>query len=146
MIKYHKMNNTNIFDVVNEYVNYYNNCENGCWTKEKAYKRIHQIMSMDDSLCYLQYDDDKLVGFVMSYYKEFDDLKALYIEEIVVFKEYQNKGYGKQMMNHIEKEAINSGVEHIELLSVNDEHHKHFYESLGYYSASNLSLMGKHFK
>ena len=103
-------------------------------------------MNMDDSLCYLQYDDDKLVGFVMSYYKEFDDLKALYIEEIVVFKEYQNKGYGKDMMNYIEEEAINSGVEHIELLSVNDEHHKHFYESLGYYSASNLSLMGKHFK
>ena len=46
MIKYHRMNNTNIFDVVNEYVNYYNNCENGCWTKEKAYKRIHQIMNM----------------------------------------------------------------------------------------------------
>ena len=93
-----------------------------------------------------EYDDDKLVGFVMSYYKEFDDLKALYIEEIVVFKKYQNTGYGKEMMNHIEKEAIDSGVEHIELLSVNDEHHKHFYESLGYYSASNLSLMGKHFK
>ena len=146
MIKYHRMNNTNIFDVVNEYVNYYNKYENGCWTKDKAYKRIHQIMNMDDSLCYLQYDDDKLVGFVMSYYKEFDDLKALYIEEIVVFKEYQNKGYGKDMMNHIEKEAIDSGVEHIELLSVNDAHHKHFYESLGYYSASNLSLMGKHFK
>lgn len=146
MIKYLRMDKINIFDVVNEYVNYYNNYENGFWTKEKAYKRIHQIMSMDDSLCYLQYDDDKLVGFVMSYYKEFDDLKALYIEEIVVFKEYQNKGYGKEMMNHIEKEAINSGVEHIELLSVNDAHHKHFYESLGYYSASNLSLMGKHFK
>ena len=77
MIKYHRMNNTNIFDVVNEYVNYYNNYENGCWTKDKAYKRIHQIMNMDDSLCYLQYDDDKLVGFVMSYYKEFDDLKML---------------------------------------------------------------------
>ena len=77
MIKYHRMNNTNIFDVVNEYVNYYNNYENGCWTKEKAYKRIHQIMGMDDSLCYLQYDDDKIVGFIMSYYKEFDDLKII---------------------------------------------------------------------
>ena len=146
MIKYQSMNRVNIFDVVNEYVNYYNNYEGGCWTKDKAYKRIHQIMSMEDSLCYLQYDENKLVGFIMSYYKEFDDIKALYIEEIVVFKQYQNKGYGKEMMNHIEKEAIENGVEHIELLSVNDEHHKHFYGSLGYYSATNLSLMGKHFK
>lgn len=145
MIKYENMNRVNIYDVVNEYVNYYNNYEGGCWTKDKAYKRIHQIMSMEDSLCYLQYDENKLVGFIMSYYKEYDDLKALYIEEIVVFKQYQNKRYGKEMMNHIEKEAIENGIEHIELLSVNDEHHKHFYEGLGYYSASNLSLMGKHF-
>ena len=33
MIKYLGMNNTNIFDVVNEYVNYYNNYENGCWSE-----------------------------------------------------------------------------------------------------------------
>ena len=86
MINYHRMNNTNIFDVVNEYVNYYNNYENGCWTKEKAYKRIHQIMNMDDSLCYLQYDDDKLVGFVMSYYKEFDD----FIVCLILHYQYNN--------------------------------------------------------
>ena len=34
-----------------------------------------------------------------------------------------------------------NGVEHIELISVNDEHHMHFYKKLGFYAASNLAMI-----
>lgn len=37
------------------------------------------------------------------------------------------------------------GGEHIDLISVNDEHHRHFYTSFGMYEADNLRIMGKHF-
>ena len=37
------------------------------------------------------------------------------------------------------------GVKLLELDSVNDEHHMHFYKKLGFYAASNLAMMGKHF-
>ncbi len=62
--------------------------------KVKAYKRIHQVMTIEDAECFVQYVDGKLSGFVMGYYKEFDDLKAYFLEEIVIFSEFQNKGYG----------------------------------------------------
>lgn len=39
-MKYIKLTEENIDDVINAYVDYYNNCEDGCWTYEKAYKRI----------------------------------------------------------------------------------------------------------
>ncbi len=55
-------------------------------------------------------------GFVMGYYKEFDDLKAYFLEEIVIFTGFQNKGYGTL-----------------------------FLQELGFYPATNLTMMGKHF-
>lgn len=144
-MEYVNLTEENIDLVVNNYVDYYNNFEGGCWTYEKAYKRIHQVMTIEGAECLVQYDDEKMTGFAMGYYKEFDDLKAYFLEEIVIFAEYQNKGYGTAFLNELEVVIRQNGVEHIELISVNDEHHMHFYEKIGYYAASNLKMMGKHF-
>ena len=145
-MEYAKLTEENIDFVVRNYVEYYNTYEDGCWTYEKAYKRIHQVMTTPDAECLVQYDNGKMIGFVMGYYKEFDDLKAYFLEEIVIFAEYQNKGYGTAFLKELEAVVRHNGVEHIELISVNDEHHKHFYKKLGFYAASNLAMMGKHFK
>ena len=67
---YIKLTEENINDVVNAYVDYYNNYEHGCWTYEKAYKRIHQVMTIEDAECFIQYDSGTMSGFVMGYYKE----------------------------------------------------------------------------
>lgn len=103
-------------------------------------------MSIEDSECFVQYDNGEMTGFVMGYYKEYDDLKAYFLEEIVIFAEYQNKGYGAAFMAELERIVRNNGVEHIKLISVNDEHHMHFYKKMGFYAASNLAMMGKHFE
>ena len=144
-MKYDKLTDENIGAVVSAYVDYYNNCEEGCWTYEKAYKRIHQVMTIEDAECFVQYVDGKLSGFVMGYYKEFDDLKAYFLEEIVIFSEFQNKGYGAAFLEELERVVRENGVEHLELISVNDEHHMHFYKKLGFYAAGNLAMMGKHY-
>lgn len=144
-MKYDKLTDENIGAVVSAYVDYYNNCEDGCWTYEKAYKRIHQVMTIEDTECFVQYVDGELSGFAMGYYKEFDDLKAYFLEEIVIFADYQNNGYGTAFMAELERVVRENGVEHIELISVNDEHHMHFYKKMGFYAASNLAMMGKHF-
>ena len=145
-MEYIKLTDENIDEVVKNYVDYYNNYEKGCWTYEKAWKRIHQVMTIEGAECFVRYDDGKMSGFVMGYYKEFDDLMAYFLEEIVVFAEYQNKGYGAALMQELERVVRKNGVEHLELISVNDEHHMHFYKKLGFYAASNLSMMGKHFE
>lgn len=129
------------------YLDYYNNYECGCWTIDKAYKRIHQIVTIEDSYSLLQKDDNgKICGFAIGYFKEYDDLKCYYLEEIVIFKEFQNKGYGYALLNELERRVLEFGIEHIELLSMNDEHHMHFYHKFQMYEASNLKVMGKHYK
>jgi len=144
-MKYTKLTEENINEVVNAYVDYYNNHEGGCWTYEKAYKRIHQVMTMEGAECFVQYDGETMSGFVMGYYKEFDDLKAYFLEEIVIFAEFQNKGYGAAFLQELEQIVRENGVELMELFSVNDEHHLHFYKKQGFYQASNFISMGKHF-
>ena len=128
-----------------KYMDYYNNNEGGCWIYEKACKRIHQMVTIEDSLCLIQRDGGEITGFVIGFFKEYDDLREYYLEEIVVFAEYQNKGYGKALLEEIERRIRDEGAEHIDLTSVNDEHHLHFYTGFGMYAAKNLVIMGKHY-
>lgn len=145
-MKYSIMNESDVRTVAEKYMDYYNTHEEGCWTLEKAYKRIHQMVTIEDSMSLIQWDDEgNITGFVIGYFKAYDDITAYYLEEIVILKEYQDKGYGKQFLAEIERRVLEQGAEHIELTSVNDEHHMHFYEGFGMYAATNLKVMGKHY-
>ena len=146
-MNYDQMKESDVEEIAKRYMEYYNAHENGCWQYEKACKRIHQMVTMEDSLCLIQKDDaSNTTGFVIGFFKEYDDISVYYLEEIVIFAAYQNKGYGKQFLHEIEKRALAYGAKHIELISVNDEHHLHFYKSFGMYEATNLKIMGKHYE
>ncbi|MGN0907656.1 MAG: GNAT family N-acetyltransferase [Bullifex sp.] len=142
---YSPLTESDVKNIARLYMDYYNSNENGCWTFDRAYKRIHQMVTIEDSLCLIQRNGETITGFVIGFFKEYDDLTAYYPEEIVIFSPYQNKGYGKAFLREIERRALERGAEHIELISVNDEHHMHFYEGFGMYAASNLKIMGKHY-
>jgi len=144
-VKYTKLDENNIISVVEKYVEYYNS-EGGVWTIEKATRRIRQIVTMQDSESFVQTSENgQITGFLMGYYKQFDDILLYYLEEIVVFKEFQNKGYGTEMMEHLETIVKANDAEHIELICLNDRMHNHFYEKSGYTASKNVFLMGKHF-
>ena len=130
--------------VVNKSNEYYNTVEERCWTYEKAYKRIHQVLTMEDSMCMVQIDDNgNISGYIIGYLKEFDDIRGYSLEEIVVFLGYQGKGYGTDFFIQLEKTVRENNVSIIELNSVNDEMHKHFYSKLGFYVAKTCLCMGK---
>lgn len=143
---YAVMTEADVAQVARLYMDYYNHHEGGCWTYEKAYKRIHQIVTIEDGLCLIQRDDgENVTGFVIGYFKEFDDVTEYYLEEIVIFAQYQNRGYGKAFLVEIERRILQHGATHMELLSVNDGHHSHFYGEFGMYAATDLKIWGKHY-
>lgn len=135
------MNEKDLDIITSLYVKYYNENEDGIRTFEKAYKRIRQVLLIPDSYCLIQEINGVYTGFLMGYIKEYDDLKSYFLEEIVIFKEYQNKGLGTLFINELQKHLLDKEVSMIELMSVNDSKHLNFYEKFSFEKSTNLLVM-----
>lgn len=91
---YEKMTAADVDRIARLYMDYYNQHEDGCWTHEKACRRIRQIVTVEDSLCLIQQDAaENTTGFAIGYLKPYDDLTSYWLEEIVILAGYQNKGF-----------------------------------------------------
>ena len=125
------------------YVDYYNSYEDGEGTIETTTKRIHQVMTREDAFGLLLEDKGKLLGFAMGYFEQYDDCQAYDLIEIVVAGERQNQGLGTAFMRELERRVREKGAMLIQLQSVNDAKHEHFYDKLGFKDAKNLVLKTK---
>jgi len=129
--------------VVPLYMEHYNTYEEGEWSHETTYKRIHQVWSREDSLCMILEQGSDIIGFVMGYFEQYDDIAAYDLVEIVLKHEHQGKGIGTRFMELIEAKVKELGGAMIQLQAVNDEMHERFYGKLGYRNCSNLVLKSK---
>ncbi len=135
---YREMTLKDVQSVLPLYIGYYNTCEEGEWTEETAGKRIRQVLGMDGGWGLLLEDVESPAGFVMGYFKQYDDLISFMLEEIVIEHTRQGKGLGSALLEETEKRVQKLGAAGIELSSVNDEMHAHFYEKAGYRDAKNF--------
>ena len=129
--------------VIPLYIEYYNGKEGGEWTKETVYKRMHQIVTMEDSYGLILTNNNSVIGFAMGYFSQYDDGKVYNLVEIVIFHEHQRKGIGTLFMKELEKRVKELGAFLIQLEAVNDEMHNKFYGNLGYGDCKNLTLKAK---
>ena len=127
------------------YIEYYNYNEGGHWTVETALTRIWQVLTIQGAYGLVLESKDKLVGFCMGYFKQYDDLKSYILEEIIVGKDNQRKGFGTILLKELEKRVAERGASGIELQSVNDDMHDAFYGKLGYNPVKSLALKVKWF-
>ena len=125
------------------YVDYYNAYEDGEGTIETTTKRIHPVMTREDAFGLLLEDKGRLLGFAMGYFEQYDDCQAYDLIEIVVAGERQNQGLGTAFMRELERRVREKGAMLIQLQSVNDAKHEHFYDKLGFKDAKNLVLKTK---
>lgn len=137
------MQETDIDRVIPLYIDYYNTHEEGQWTRETTYKRIHQVWGREDSLCLILEDGNTPIGFAMGYFEQYDDLKAYDLIEIVITHDFQNQGIGTVFMAEIEASAKSLGAAMVQLQAINDAMHERFYGKLGYKNATNFVLKTK---
>lgn len=136
---YKKFETNDLDELIQFYMDYYNT-QGGKWTYDITYKRIHPIVTMEDSLVILQFDQNKLVGFLMGYFKHFDDSVGFFLEEILVSSAYQNKGYGTSLLSHLKTVLTDMQCDWIELLTTTGALHQNFYKKNGYKTSENLVL------
>lgn len=137
------MTEADIEKVIPLFIEHYNNYEDGEWTYETTYKRIHQVWSREDAWCFILEKDEEVFGFVMGYFEQYDDIKAYDLVEIVIAHQYQNQGIGTELMLEVEKRIKEAGGAMIQLQAVNDEMHERFYGKLQYNTCNNFVLKSK---
>lgn len=142
-MNYRMMTEQDIPAAARFYMDYYNGYEDGEWTEETAYKRIHQVWSREDSYCLVLEEAETMRGFAMGYMEQYDDLIAYDLVEIVVDRAYQNRGIGTAFLLELERQVKAAGAAMVQLESVNDAMHEHYYGKLGYRNARNLVLKSK---
>jgi len=140
-----EMTTADIEAVLPLYIAYYNEQENSCWTRETASKRIHQVLSMEDSYSLILEDNGSALGFAMGYFKQYDDVIGYTLEEIILAYEHQNKGIGSAFLSELEQRVMTKGAACVELQAVNDEHHEKYYGKAGYHNAKNFVMKVKWF-
>lgn len=137
-MKIQVMNVEDIYKVLDLYINYYNKVEGSSWNEKTAYKRIHQVMSMENSFSLIVEDKTNIIGFAMGYFKQYDDIIGYTLEEIVIDYKFQNRGYGTALVKRLENYVKDMGASCIELKAVNDKMHDNFYGKIGYQDSNSF--------
>jgi predicted N-acetyltransferase YhbS len=136
-----------IESVIPLYLDYYNGCEGGCWTSATAEGRIRQVLTIDGAYSLIMKGDGgEVYGFVMGYYKQYDDIVGYTLEEILIAHKHQNKGFGSSLLAELESRVKAAGASCVELQAVNDEMHERYYGKAGYSNAKNFVLKVKWLK
>lgn len=141
-ITYRQMQKEDIAKVTPLFIEYWNGTGDA-WTPELVYSRVWQVLGSPDSYCMIAEDGERPVGFAMGRFETFYDLTAYDLVEIIVAPAYQGNGIGTSMMAELEGRVRELGATMIQLISVRDEMHEHFYSKLGYGDAGNLKLKSK---
>lgn len=132
--------------VIPLYIDYYNHQEDGCWTEATARRRIQQVLKIEDSYSLMMKDADGAVcGFVMGYFKQYDDIIGYTLEEILISHLHQNKGLGSALLTELESRVKAAGASCVELQAVKDEMHERYYGKAGYRDAKNFVMKVKWF-
>ena len=102
-------------------------------------KAIEELLTQDTWYSYVAYDDNKPIGYILFYVKEYKEnpfrysYKGIHIDQLSVIKEYQNKGIGSLLMKKAEDKGKENNVSQIELTywDKNTEA-KEFYDKKGF--------------
>ena len=84
-----EMTQNDIASVVPLYISYYNSQEGSHWNEETATKRIRQVMNIEDSYALIMVNEEEIIGFVVGYFKQYDDIVGYTLDEIVIAYKYQ---------------------------------------------------------
>lgn len=129
-------------ELIRRYISYYNS-EDGEWTYGLAKKRLEQIFLTPNFYGIGLYNGSELLGFAIGWFKQFDDIQLFYLEEILVFKEHQNQGFGSTILKELESLVKRLGAQKVNLLTTHEDKHQDFYSRLGYKKSEFLIPMVK---
>lgn len=96
---------------------------------------LYEYLPTKKAILYGAFKDDNVKGFIWAYPRIFFDENRLFINTIVVSKDFQKMGIGKKLFELIYNEALTNNVDAIDLTVKSDNYGAlGFYDSLGFQS------------
>lgn len=124
MIEFQKMTDKEFENYFERTVNNYakEKIKAGNWDKdsaiEKAEKSVDQLLpngvETENNYLYSIYNNDKHLGYI--WYKiDGENKRVAFLCDIIIFKKYRNRGFGKKTMKLFERKVKELGCEKIQL-------------------------------
>ena len=110
------------------------------WEKKELSKTIKNYFK--NKIIYI-IEKKETIGFLIEgTYTWWDGQRGM-INEIIISKKFQGKGYGKQLIKHFEKQLKKRNVKKVNLMSVTKSKAFKIYKKLGYKEHNFLSMEKK---
>lgn len=102
------------------------------WNFSTAEKRITEMFLSPQYKGYVAILNQKIVGCIMCEILTWHTGKQLEVKEVFVFPQYQKKGIGKKLINHVQKEAKEMDVTEIFLWTKKEHSLMKFYSDIDF--------------
>lgn len=116
---------------------------NEAWTPALALKRLQNFYRTPESYGVLAQTEEGIVGFALGHTEQYAQHKTFYLSEICVASEHQRSGVGTAIMQRLQADLANEGVERIWLLTLYESSAESFYKRCGFCINSKMVLMTK---
>ncbi|MCL2575773.1 MAG: GNAT family N-acetyltransferase [Defluviitaleaceae bacterium] len=133
---------SDINDCINDFMQTFNNEPwNEKWSFERADEYINDVFNSPKVVGFVLCEDDKNVAYALCfkrYWWNSDDRYKLLLELFFIKPDYQRKGYGGVLLEHIEDYAKENGIRGIMLYTQKNKPCFDFYAKNGYVVMDNV--------
>jgi ribosomal protein S18 acetylase RimI-like enzyme len=114
------------------------------WPKKISLAKIRRYFK--NNFMFVFEEKKEIVGFIIGYIELWDRGKVGYIDEVVISKKYQGKGYGKALMERLIKQFKKQKIKHIDLMSNSKSNAFKIYKKMGFNVMKDFLYMTKKLK
>ncbi|HWW42523.1 GNAT family N-acetyltransferase [Pedobacter sp.] len=113
------------------------------WSSEDAVSYLSDYMSQAQFTGFALYHEQELAGAVFAHIKTWWTGKQLYIDELFIAPHLQKKGFGRILIEHMEKYALEQKLTTITLMTHKFMPAMKFYEDINFIHVQPLVILFK---
>lgn len=114
---------------------------NEVWPLTSARRRISNIAHAPGFVGFASFREGDLIGFVLGRLEPYCDEEHFHLQEMCVAPEFQRRGIGRLMLQHLHGYLVSAGCKQVYLITARESRAEHFYTQNGYRQAQRAGVM-----
>lgn len=110
------------------------------WKKKNAIKTLNYFAKVGEIFVLV---DEGIVGLIISRDEYYNEGSATMIEELIVDSYFKGRGFGRKLVEYVEKQGKKKKIKRVLLMASKDAPAFHFYKKMGYVPSKKTVLFRK---